>query len=214
MQPSDRNTFELQSLELSKAMPDELDNITETDNDQSADPLAGSDGGEGGGKLGGILKTLLPVGLVILCGVGGYIASNFNVPAEADAEEGDAQATSAPADKPDKSPRDVTDLTHHELEPIIINLNEPQVTRYLRVVFSLGIPTEDFSEAKATIDKNTHDMKNWLIVYLSDLTLDDVRGAKNINRVRRQIQDSLNNRLWPDGRPLILKVSLKEWIIQ
>ena len=186
------------------------EDIEDIDNDdQSVDPLAGSGDGEGAGKLGGILKMLLPAGIVVLCAAAGYFASSLNVPAQAGAEE-----TEQTAREPDKSSRDDRELVHHDLEPIIINLNEPQVTRYLRVVFSLAIASEDSGAAISTIKKHTHDVNNWLIVYLSDLSLDDVRGAKNINRVRREIQDSLNDRLWPGARPLILKVSLKEWIIQ
>jgi flagellar basal body-associated protein FliL len=60
----------------------------------------------------------------------------------------------------------------------------------------------------------SHEMNNYLIIYLSNLSLEEVRGEKNINRVLREVQDSLNDRLWPGGKPLISKVSLKEWIVQ
>lgn len=185
--------------------------MPEDRNDQSvADPLAESGGFEETGKLGKILKILLPVGIVVLFAAAGYFASRLNVPAQAGAEE--AKSTLDP-DKSSKGDGDKAQA-HHDLEPIVVNLNEPQVTRYLRVVFSLAIAGEDYDDAMATIEKKTHEMNNWLIVYLSDLSLEDVRGAKNINRVRREIQDSLNGRLWPGERSLIVNVSLKEWIIQ
>ena len=178
------------------------------DKNEVADALAGSGGDGETGKLGNILKILLPVGIVVLFGAAGYFASGLNVPAQAGAEE-----TESTPD-PDKSTQDNRELIHHELESIIINLNEPQVTRYLRVALSLDIAGEDYNTAKVILKKKAHDVKNWLITYLCDLSLEDVRGAKNINRARRAIQDSLNNKLWPGGRPLIVNVSLKEWIVQ
>jgi len=173
-----------------------------------SDPLAEGGGIEEAGKLGKILKILLPVGIVVLFAAAGYFASRLNIPAEAGAEE------AKPTLDLDKSTQGDKEQTYYDLEPIVVNLNEPQVTRYLRVVFSFAIASQDYDAAMATIEKKTPEMNNWLIVYLSDLSLEDVRGAKSINRVRREIQDSLNGRLWPGEPPLIVNVSLKEWIVQ
>jgi flagellar basal body-associated protein FliL len=181
------------------------------DEDKSAADSSGDSGEDAQtGKLGKILKLLLPVGIIVLFAAGGYFASRLNTPAEASAEDGE------PTTMPEKPPTGGEDpeLTYFDLEPIVVNLNEPQVTRYLRALFSLGIADDDFGTAKEVIEKKMYDLNNWLIVYLSDLSIEDVRGAKNINRVRREIQDSINDRLWPGERPLVLNVSLKEWIIQ
>ena len=175
-----------------------------------SDHLAASDGNEKNGKLAKILGILLPVGIFVVFANAGYFASGLNVPAPAGAEQ-----TEAVPDSDNSTGGDDDKVQfHHDLEPIVVNLNEPQVTRYLRVVLSFAIIDKDRSDAIETIEKNAEDMKNWLIVYLSDLSLEEVRGAKNINRVRREIQDSLNERLWPGKRPLIADVRLKEWIIQ
>ena len=178
------------------------------DDKSTADALSGSDGDGETGMPGKILKLLLPVGIVVLFATAGYFASGFNVPAQAGAEEAE------PTPDPKKSPQGEGEQNHLDLEPLIVNLNEPQVTRYLRVALSFDIASEDYNTAKALIEKKMNDMKNWLITYLSDLSLEDVRGAKNINRARREILDSLNDRLWPGERSLIVNVSLKEWIVQ
>jgi flagellar basal body-associated protein FliL len=186
-------------------MPEDIMN----DDESVADSLAKSGGDGETGKLDKILKILLPVGIIVLFAAAGHFASRLGAPAEAGAEE------ETPTSQPSKVPQgDEAEQSHYDLEPIVINLNEPQVTRYLRVIFSLGIADGDYSTATRLIEKRTYEMKNWLIVYLSDLSLEEVRGAKNINRVRREVQDSLNDRLWPGERPLIGNVSLKEWIIQ
>jgi flagellar basal body-associated protein FliL len=174
------------------------------DNQSAVDSLAG---GDETGTLGKILKLLLPVGVIVVFAAAGYFASGLGGPAEA----GGAQEAESPTTQPSKAyGEDDPDQTHYDLEPIVINLNEPQVTRYLRVIFSLAINDDDYSAAEADIIKKSHEMNNYLIIYLSNLSLEEVRGKKNINRVRREVQDSLNDRLWPGGKPLIASVSLKQ----
>jgi flagellar basal body-associated protein FliL len=181
----------------------------DTNDNQSADDSS-ADGGETG-ALGKILKLLLPVGIIVVFATAGYFASGFGGPVEA----GGAQDTEAATTQPAKaSSEEDPDQTHYDLEPIIINLNEPQATRYLRVIFSLAINDDDYSTAEAAIIKKSYKINNYLLIYLSNLSLEEVRGAKNINRVRREVQDSLNDRLWPGEKPLIASVSLKEWIVQ
>ena len=180
-------------------------------NEQSAaDSPAKSENQQAAGGRGKILKILLPVGIAVLFGASGYIASQFKGPVQAAAGE----VTHASDSDQSKLEQGDKKNRYHDMAPVIVNLNEPQVTRYLRVTLSLAIASEDYNAALKTIEKKGHELKNWLIIRLSDLSLEDVRGAKNLNRVRRDIQDSLNDRLWPGERPMIVNVSLKEWIVQ
>ncbi|MCP4376534.1 MAG: hypothetical protein GY794_10230 [bacterium] len=188
----------------------------EKNEDQAVDDAL--DKGANPGMVGKILKYLLPVGLVVVFSAAGFFASGLGGgPAAADAETSDA-ATDGATDKAseeDDTPADESgEREHHDLDPIVVNLNEPQVTRYLRAGFSLAIGSDDFSDAETIITKKSHDLRDWLIGYLSNLSIEDIRGAKNINRVRREVQDLLNDRLWPGKRPRILSVSLSEWIVQ
>ena len=177
------------------------------DNEQAAaDTATEKAEGPTGGGGGGILRILLPVGVAILAGAAGHLASQMAPPGSSEAAE-----TSEPQAR---TPQDDENLTYYDLEPITVNLNEPQVSRYLRVILSLAIDSEDHGDASKTIEKKLPELKNWLIIFLSDLSLEDVRGAKNKNRIRRSIQDSLNDRLWPGERALIVKVIFKEWIVQ
>jgi len=89
------------------------------------------------------------------------------------------------------------------------------MTRYLRAVFTLGVDDDDFiAVGDAVRGKKSRAMTSRLIVYLSDLSVEDTRGSRNLNRIRREIRDLLNDRLWPGERPLIVDVGLKEWLIQ
>jgi flagellar basal body-associated protein FliL len=166
------------------------------------------------GRLGGLLRLLMPVGIAVLAGAGGYLASRMGTPAPIRAEGAGADASqegSASADAP--SLADV-EIAYFDLEPIVVNLNDPRQTRYLRVSLRFATSKDDHSAFVKIIEKRTPELRNWLIVYLADLSLEDIRGAMNLNRVRREIRDSINDRLWPEGRPLIGEVLLKEWVIQ
>jgi len=177
-------------------------------NEQSTvDAPAEGEGNQAGGELGKVLKIILPVGIAVLFGAAGHLASRIGTPSPSKA----AETSELPS--PQTQPSGRKDI-YYDLEPIIVNLNEPQVARYLRVTLSLAIAGKDYEAAVKTIEKKTPEVKNWLIIYLSDLSLKDVRGAKNLNRIRRDVHDSLNERLWSGERPLITKVILKEWIVQ
>ena len=188
-------------------------------NDEAIDdPLADIGSKDSAGKSGKMLQIILPAAIIVIFAAAGHFASRMTAPAQAGVEQpesGDQSDTPA-ADEPkkDKPATDDVDRSYFDLEPIVINPNEPQVTRFLRVTFSLAIGKDDFSDAEALIKKKTNEIQNWLITYLCDLSLEDVRGAKSINRVRREVQDLLNDKLWPDSRPMIVSISLKEWIVQ
>ena len=57
-------------------------------------------------------------------------------------------------------------------------------------------------------------MIDWLATYLGNLTIRDASGLKNQNRVKLRILDAFNELLYPDEKPKITKVLLKEFVIQ
>jgi flagellar basal body-associated protein FliL len=97
---------------------------------------------------------------------------------------------------------------------IVVNLAEERLTRYLRVRITLQIESTDEKLLKAAIERNKTILKNWLISYLSDKTLDEVRGAAGVNRVRREIQDQFNSMLFPDGGEIVRAVLFEEFSVQ
>jgi flagellar basal body-associated protein FliL len=67
---------------------------------------------------------------------------------------------------------------------------------------------------RSQVDKRLPELKNWLAVYLAGRTLDEVRGAQSLNRVRREICDAFNEQIWPQQPPRIHHVLLKEFAVQ
>jgi flagellar basal body-associated protein FliL len=184
---------------------------------------------------GAINPKLLMIGGVILVAAGlGYGAAIMtgSGPASAAAAEptGAASASStegtekappsegashsASAEKKDpKAKADKGEFTYYDFEPIVVNLDEPRLARYVRVTLTLAVLGENHDTVTALIEKKKPELKNWVTTYFSSCTLDQVRGAANLNRLRREILDAFNQQLWPDQKPLISHVLFKEFAV-
>ena len=57
-------------------------------------------------------------------------------------------------------------------------------------------------------------LKNWLILYLSDLTVEDVKGSGAINRLRREILDGFNAVIADYGSARIEDVLFEEFRVE
>lgn len=106
------------------------------------------------------------------------------------------------------------DYRYIDLDPIIVNLNEPRLARYVRAAITITLKKENEKTAKKVIEANMPKLKNWLTLNLAGRTLDDVRGTKNLNALARDIQDAFNQQLWPDQPPQIEGILFKEFAVQ
>jgi flagellar basal body-associated protein FliL len=161
---------------------------------------------------------LLCAGIVILAAGAGYgTAMLLKGPKTADA--------STPAvETPTKTPAATTthtaagthppvakgDFYYYDFEPIVVNLDEPRLARYVRVTITLAIRPEETEAARTILEKRKPELKNWLTVFFASCTLEQIRGAANLNRLRREILDSLNDQLWPDQKSPIHHVLFKD----
>ena len=57
-------------------------------------------------------------------------------------------------------------------------------------------------------------LTNWLTIYLASLSLEDIRGDRNLKRIQIQILDAFNEQLFPNQKPKIKRVLFKEFAIQ
>ncbi len=103
---------------------------------------------------------------------------------------------------------------YYDFGTLTVNLNDPRLTRFLQVSLKLGIHPDYYKAAEKRIEEKKPELKSWLITYLADCEIDDVRGKKNHNRILREIQDEFNRILWPDSKGLIANVTHSEWTIQ
>ncbi|MBE3070785.1 MAG: flagellar basal body-associated FliL family protein [Planctomycetes bacterium] len=151
---------------------------------------------------------LLAAGIAAAAGGAGYWASLLSgwrgTPKEAAAEVPTAEEPGAPGDV----------FNYKDLDAVTVNLDEPRLARYVCVQLTLAIHANDFEEASPVIDEKVPILRDWLTVYMASCPLNDVRGAANLNRIRREILDAFNRELWPDQKPRISHILFKEFAVK
>jgi flagellar basal body-associated protein FliL len=106
------------------------------------------------------------------------------------------------------------DYMYYDLPEVTSTLNEARLARYVTAVLKLAIRPDDRRAATEAVEKKKPELISWLHVYLSGLTLDEVRGETSLNRIRRVVLDEFNEQLWPDKRPLIHHILFAKIVIQ
>ena len=97
----------------------------------------------------------------------------------------------------------------------IANLAEDRLTRYVKVKITLQVSAEQADGVQKVIDGPQKAVfRNWLITYLSDKQLQDVKGANAMNALRREIQDGFNALLAAQGDYKVERVLFEEFNVQ
>jgi flagellar basal body-associated protein FliL len=78
----------------------------------------------------------------------------------------------------------------------------------------LAIAQNEKDEVTPLLDEKQKELKDWLMGYLRDHTVEEVTGKKNQVRIQREIAQSFNERLWPTSRPRIDHVLFDEFTMQ
>ncbi len=171
------------------------------------------------------LKEMLPklglFGVVAIAGlVGGVVAGKVLSPAKAKAtdngpvenEDGVVELTPEQFPRPSEvltnrtEPLDPADLAYCELEAITVTLNEPGLPRYVSMAVTLAVQKPDKTAAEEAIAACKPALVHRLTIYLAGCRLEDLRGEKNLNRVRREILDMIGSVVWPDQKALVVDV--------
>jgi len=162
-----------------------------------------------------MLSWLIPALAVILCAGAGFIVGRLfrmrggsqTVSAAEPADVG--QERQAPAAQGDGK------SWYYDLDAVVANLNEPGVSRYARVGLTLEMDgSMEQKEGNGFLDKKKPLLKHWLTLYLSNQTIEDIRGKERLQHMQAQISDAFNQGLFPNGKPHIKRVLFKELSIQ
>lgn len=97
---------------------------------------------------------------------------------------------------------------------VVVNLDEGRLNRYLRISLTLQVDEQQQAEITQKVEVSRAVLKSWLLSYLSDKDMEEIRGAAGQNRLRREIQDHFNTVLFPDGYDRIHEVLFQEFNIQ
>jgi flagellar basal body-associated protein FliL len=166
---------------------------------------AGADAPTGGARAK-LLQVVLPLGVILAAAAAGLLVNRLGATGPSPRQ---AAGDTAPTPQPKEQ-----NYEYYEFGEVLVNLNDPRLSRIIAVNLMLAIGKDDYDAAVAAIKENTPALKNWLLIYLADRSLDEVRGASNLNHILRDVQEAFNRRLWPDGRPLIARVEFKRWVVQ
>ena len=168
------------------------------------------------------LKKLLPwliiAVVVAVCASAGFALGRLLAnPAKTQDTENTQQDNQTQIEdlKSDDSEKGSEKTWYYDLEPVVANLDVPGVTRYVRATLTLELNSIiDQKKGTDLLEKKKPILTNWLTIYLAGLTLEDIRGDKNLQRIQTQILDEFNEKLFPDEKPQIKKILFKEFAIQ
>jgi flagellar basal body-associated protein FliL len=97
---------------------------------------------------------------------------------------------------------------------VVANLDDNRMMRYVRAKFSLAVEEKEVEPVQRLVEENKTVLKNWLIGYLQNKQIDEVRGTEGFNRVRREIQERFNEMLFPNGEAKVKEVLFDEFNVQ
>ena len=103
----------------------------------------------------------------------------------------------------------------NDMESVVVNPDEPGATRFVRVGLILEMSaglSED--ETKELIVAQKPLLMNWLNLYFKSLTLEEMEDDNDLKRILSQICDAFNEILFPDAKPQIKKILIREFNIQ
>jgi len=165
--------------------------------------------------LGGLVVATLVVGTV-----GGLMVAKWAGgprPASAATPDGHASGPEhALANQP--PPSTIEDkYAYVELEPVIVNLDEHRLMRYVRAIVILELDATNKRQVQQTIElveRRKLVLRNRLTLFLAGRTPEEVRGDKALRHLERKILDDFNRELWPDQKGNIHDVMFKEFAVQ
>lgn len=160
-------------------------------------------------EKGAAKGSVLPwIAVTLLCG-GAGVAIPFLMPAKAAVD-----TVETVEEVPDFEAPPPEDTAYVPFDPVVVNLDEGSLTRYLRVTVAFEVAKNKEAEVTTKIEEKRVLLKSWLISNISDKSLDEIRGAAGQNRLRREIRDQFNTVLFPDGFDQIYDVLLEEYNVQ
>jgi flagellar basal body-associated protein FliL len=99
-------------------------------------------------------------------------------------------------------------------EDIVVNFNDPRFSRYLKMRLSLQIAKSQTDDITKLLEEKNDVLINWLISHIADKRVEDIRGKRGTNQLRREIHDSFNALLFTDGIERIQDILFQELNVQ
>jgi len=169
------------------------------------------------GRLLPIVLIVFVVGLFAGAGfvLGRLLAGPNSTQASESSSEQDESAQRDTVEPDSNSGDNSEDVWYYDFEPVVANLNDPSVSRYVSTSITLQI-SSDLSEknGRDLIDQQRPVLTDWLTVYLAGLGIEDIRGDKNLKSIQSQILEAFNDKLFPDSKPMIKHILFRNFAVQ
>jgi flagellar basal body-associated protein FliL len=99
-------------------------------------------------------------------------------------------------------------------DSVVVNINDGRYTRFLRVRIVVVADARDEKVVKEGLEKEKASLQTWALGYLQDRTMEQLHGSAGMNKVRREMRDEFNRRLFGDGPEKIKDILLPEYNFQ
>lgn len=170
--------------------------------------------------IGRFLPWIVMVAVVAFCAGSGFglgrlfARSRTPMASESDSKPDESiQADDIEAD--DDSAKDSENVWYYDLDPVVANLDETGVTRYVRASLTLEMSNEmGKKKGIAFLKEKKPILTNWLTIYLASLSLEDIRGDINLKRIQSQLFVDFNEKLFPNSKPKIKHILFREFAVQ
>jgi len=171
---------------------------------------------ETGTKISLLTWIIIAVVVALISGSGfvvGRLLPGSSSPETTESPQENTQTEKVAADVTETDSKDT--WYYNELESVVVNPNEPGATRFIRIGLILEISSELIEEeAKVLIDAKKPSLINWLNLHFKSLTLNEIENGKDMKRILLEICDAFNEILFPDAKPQIKTILIREFNIQ
>jgi flagellar basal body-associated protein FliL len=99
-------------------------------------------------------------------------------------------------------------------DSVVVNIADGRYTRYLRARIVLVVDAKDEKVVKDALEKEKAALQTWVLGYLQDKTMEQLHGSAGMNKIRREVRDEFNHRLFGDGPEKIRDILLPEYNFQ
>lgn len=165
----------------------------------------------------GVMTWVIMITVITLLSSSGFVLGRLlagsSVPDPAQASQEDVPPAEAPP-APESTPEN-QDSWYYDLDSVVVNPDEPGATRFIRVGLILEMSQGlDQEKIKELIEAKKPLLINWMNLYFKGMSLAQMENEKDLNRILVQINDAFNEILFPDAKPNIKKILIREFNIQ
>ena len=151
-------------------------------------------------------RTSKLVLILLLANLGGTGYGVFLAMQAAEAAAHAAAPAAAGAHAPEKAKNEVGPVT--PLEPFIVNLNEPDASRYLKATFELEVAD---AEVIGELEKLKRPVRDEVLRYLSSLSVADTQGEVGKSKIQKEVIARIDRQL---GGERIRRLFIVEFMVQ